>query len=58
MYREREMRRWNDENKATIERIVKQSFGDSSPDFSSYSIHVLDLHQDGYISPHIDAESV
>ena len=54
LYREREQRKWSPQNMATIERITDKSFTDETLRKSSY-IHILDLHADGHIKPHIDA---
>lgn len=40
-----------------IQRIMDKSFDDESMKRSTY-IHILDLHEDGHIRPHIDATRV
>lgn len=56
MYREREQRNWSKDNAIIIERIQNQSFPLDL--IRSDYIHILDLHQDGYIRPHIDSKRV
>ena len=52
LYREREQRRWSAQNAAIIERIRTHAniHADALP-----HVHILDLHKDGCIRPHIDA---
>ncbi|VDK30635.1 unnamed protein product [Gongylonema pulchrum] len=53
LYREREQLQWRKENEAILDRVRKHSFG---PDDEQLSfVHVLDLHEDGFIKPHIDS---
>uniref|UniRef100_A0AC34RPG9 Alpha-ketoglutarate-dependent dioxygenase AlkB-like domain-containing protein n=2 Tax=Panagrolaimus sp. JU765 TaxID=591449 RepID=A0AC34RPG9_9BILA len=53
LYREREQRRWNKENELILKRIMDISF---PPDAAHLGyIHILDLHKDGCIKPHIDS---
>ncbi|KAL3108832.1 hypothetical protein niasHT_015008 [Heterodera trifolii] len=53
-YREREqmLENWRPENQALIRRIWHTSF--PAPFEPSPYVHILDLHQDGLISPHLD----
>ncbi|KAL3110817.1 hypothetical protein niasHT_014754 [Heterodera trifolii] len=53
-YREREqmLENWLPENQALIQRIWHTSF--PAPFEPSPYVHILDLHQDGLISPHLD----
>ncbi|KAL3119362.1 hypothetical protein niasHT_006559 [Heterodera trifolii] len=53
-YREREqmLENWLPENQALIRRIWHTSF--PAPFEPSPYVHILDLHQDGLISPHLD----
>ncbi|CAE18012.1 Alpha-ketoglutarate-dependent dioxygenase AlkB-like domain-containing protein [Caenorhabditis elegans] len=53
LYREREQRKWRDENLEVISRIRSESFG-ANTEHLTY-VHILDLHKDGVIKPHIDA---
>jgi alkylated DNA repair protein alkB family protein 7 len=53
LYREREQMKWREENAKIIERIRHHSFPDEERHIPS--VHVLDLHADGYIKPHIDS---
>lgn len=53
LYREREQQTWNEKNQKIIKRVADASF--SGSDLLSPYIHILDLHQDGYISPHVDS---
>jgi len=53
LYREREQEKWSDKNRLIIERMRHASFSNS--DRLSPFVHILDLHKEGYIRPHIDA---
>ncbi|CAP27824.1 Protein CBG07885 [Caenorhabditis briggsae] len=53
LYREREQRKWRDENLDVISRIRSESFG-ANTEHLTY-VHILDLHKDGVIKPHIDS---
>ncbi|CAO4367099.1 unnamed protein product [Caenorhabditis nigoni] len=53
LYREREQRQWRDENLDVISRIRSESFG-ANTEHLTY-VHILDLHKDGVIKPHIDS---
>uniref|UniRef100_A0A7E4VRM9 2OG-FeII_Oxy_2 domain-containing protein n=1 Tax=Panagrellus redivivus TaxID=6233 RepID=A0A7E4VRM9_PANRE len=53
LYREREQRRWKPENEVVLDRIRKASFKPGAAHLSY--IHVLDLHPEGHIKPHIDS---
>ncbi|KAH7727277.1 Protein Y46G5A.35 [Aphelenchoides avenae] len=54
LYREREQTKWKDENIAVIGRIRKESFPADAKQLSQ--VHILDLHQEGVIKPHIDSD--
>jgi hypothetical protein len=58
LYREREQRKWSTENTKVIQRILDVSFPTVDPAKRSPFIHILDLHQDGHIKPHIDSTRV
>ncbi|CAB3405612.1 unnamed protein product [Caenorhabditis bovis] len=53
LYREREQRKWSDENLEVISRIRSESFGPGTEHLTY--VHILDLHKDGVIKPHIDS---
>uniref|UniRef100_A0A8R1HGD4 2OG-FeII_Oxy_2 domain-containing protein n=1 Tax=Caenorhabditis japonica TaxID=281687 RepID=A0A8R1HGD4_CAEJA len=53
LYREREQRKWREENLEVISRIRSESFG-ANTEHLTY-VHILDLHKDGVIKPHIDS---
>ncbi|VDN55367.1 unnamed protein product [Dracunculus medinensis] len=53
LYREREQKNWTERNTAIIQRIREASF-EKDVAHLSY-IHILDLHEDGVIKPHIDS---
>ncbi|CAI2346909.1 unnamed protein product [Caenorhabditis sp. 36 PRJEB53466] len=53
LYREREQRKWRDENLAVIARIRSESFGPNAEHLTY--VHILDLHKEGVIKPHIDS---
>ena len=53
LYREMEKLEWNVTNMKIMRRFEKHVFG-SEDNFLS-ATHVLDLHEDGYIKPHIDS---
>ncbi|CAD6196681.1 unnamed protein product [Caenorhabditis auriculariae] len=53
LYREREQRKWRDENEKVIEKIRCESFGPDAKHLTH--VHILDLHKDGVIKPHIDS---
>uniref|UniRef100_A0A915EVT2 Alpha-ketoglutarate-dependent dioxygenase AlkB-like domain-containing protein n=1 Tax=Ditylenchus dipsaci TaxID=166011 RepID=A0A915EVT2_9BILA len=57
LFRERKFSKWSAENEAVIQRILDASFPSSSSEKSVWSgeAHVLDLHKDGHIRPHIDS---
>jgi alkylated DNA repair protein alkB family protein 7 len=54
LYREREQRNWSPQNIAVIQKIMEKSIPDDIERRSSF-IHILDLHEDGHIKPHIDS---
>ena len=67
-YRERERLEWNDTNMRILDRVKALAFDQNKLDTNNHSqnisatrshiikhIHVLDLHQDGYIKSHVDA---
>ncbi|VDN06260.1 unnamed protein product [Thelazia callipaeda] len=53
LYREREQLNWRQENEVILDRIRKQSFEKDAKHHSF--VHILDLHEDGFIKPHIDS---
>ncbi|MFH4976044.1 hypothetical protein AB6A40_002753 [Gnathostoma spinigerum] len=53
LYREREQRKWRPENEVVLQRIRDKSFKKGDAHLSY--IHILDLHEDGVIKPHIDS---
>ncbi|CAI5441699.1 unnamed protein product [Caenorhabditis angaria] len=53
LYREREQRKWSDENCEVIKRIRSESFGPNAEHLTY--VHILDLHKNGVIKPHIDS---
>uniref|UniRef100_A0A0M3INN6 Alpha-ketoglutarate-dependent dioxygenase alkB homolog 7, mitochondrial n=1 Tax=Ascaris lumbricoides TaxID=6252 RepID=A0A0M3INN6_ASCLU len=53
LYREREQRRWSEENEPIIQRVRDKSFKKGDAHLSY--VHILDLHKDGVIKPHIDS---
>ncbi|KAK6050488.1 hypothetical protein COOONC_12007 [Cooperia oncophora] len=59
LYREREQRKWSPANEAVIQRMrLARSCRDASfaPETQHLSyVHILDLHADGVIRPHIDS---
>jgi alkylated DNA repair protein alkB homolog 7 len=55
-YREREQKKWNPANEKVLERIATTSFPEDALHLSY--IHILDLHKNGYIKPHIDSVRV
>lgn len=55
-YRETERLNWNDANKVILERVKALAF--PSPGNTLKYVHILDLHNKGYIKPHIDAVRV
>ncbi|CAF0716926.1 unnamed protein product [Brachionus calyciflorus] len=57
-YRETERLNWNEQNSKILERVKKfafESFAGTEKTNLLNHIHILDLHQDGYIKPHVDA---
>ncbi|XP_072024484.1 alpha-ketoglutarate-dependent dioxygenase alkB homolog 7, mitochondrial-like isoform X2 [Amphiura filiformis] len=52
-YRETEKSRWNDTNKAVLQRVRDAAFEPGVPQL--VLVHVLDLAKDGYIKPHVDS---
>jgi alkylated DNA repair protein alkB family protein 7 len=52
-YREMEKLEWNPENTTIMKRFEKHVFGSEKNGLAA--THVLDLHEDGYIKPHIDS---
>ncbi|KAL7075254.1 hypothetical protein ACQ4LE_005483 [Meloidogyne hapla] len=52
LYREREQLKWNTNNQKIVERIWRNSFPNSSK--RSPYVHILDLHEHGFIRPHLD----
>lgn len=55
-YRETERLKWNPENTKIVNRIRKIAFPSNCAQLQH--VHVLDLAQNGYIKPHIDATRV
>ncbi|CAG9533274.1 unnamed protein product [Cercopithifilaria johnstoni] len=53
LYREREQLNWRKENETILDRIRKYSFKEE--DKQLLLVHILDLHEDGVIKPHIDS---
>ncbi|KAE9420847.1 hypothetical protein Angca_007205 [Angiostrongylus cantonensis] len=53
LYREREHRKWSSPNEAVIQRMRDSSFPSDAQHITQ--VHVLDLHKDGLIKPHIDS---
>uniref|UniRef100_A0A914RJ37 Alpha-ketoglutarate-dependent dioxygenase AlkB-like domain-containing protein n=1 Tax=Parascaris equorum TaxID=6256 RepID=A0A914RJ37_PAREQ len=53
LFREREQRRWSEENESIIQRVRDKSFKKGDAHLSY--VHILDLHKDGVIKPHIDS---
>uniref|UniRef100_A0A1I7YRV5 2OG-FeII_Oxy_2 domain-containing protein n=1 Tax=Steinernema glaseri TaxID=37863 RepID=A0A1I7YRV5_9BILA len=53
LYREREQRRWSEENDAVLSRMRTVSFPKDAHHLTY--VHILDLHKDGKIKPHIDS---
>ncbi|XP_065213644.1 alpha-ketoglutarate-dependent dioxygenase alkB homolog 7, mitochondrial [Planococcus citri] len=52
-FRELERLQWNTENQKIIERVRKFAFPPSCG--LIHHVHVLDLHESGYIKPHVDS---
>nr|CAD2195089.1 unnamed protein product [Meloidogyne enterolobii] len=52
LYREREQLKWNTNNQKIVERIWRTSFPNSTR--KSPYVHILDLHECGFIRPHVD----
>ena len=55
-YRETERRNWSLENSKTLDRVKDLAFPPDVPKLAY--VHILDLHKDGYIKPHVDAVRV
>ncbi|CAJ0586677.1 unnamed protein product, partial [Mesorhabditis spiculigera] len=53
LYREREQRKWSPQNENVIRRIRESSFPADTQHLTY--VHILDLHKDGVIKPHIDS---
>ncbi|GMR34735.1 hypothetical protein PMAYCL1PPCAC_04930, partial [Pristionchus mayeri] len=53
LYREREQRVWRKENDEVLARMRECSFPKDSAHLTY--VHILDLHADGHIKPHIDS---
>lgn len=53
LYREMEKLEWNESNGKIIERLENHVFGPKRNCLAA--THVLDLHEDGFIKPHIDS---
>ncbi|TKR62356.1 hypothetical protein L596_026335 [Steinernema carpocapsae] len=53
LYREREQRKWNQENEEVLDRLRRKSFPEDAMQLTY--VHILDLHKDGKIKPHIDS---
>ncbi|CAJ0963230.1 unnamed protein product, partial [Mesorhabditis belari] len=53
LYREREQRKWSAVNEEVIKRIREHSFPFDTQHLTY--VHILDLHKDGVIKPHIDS---
>ncbi|XP_064626848.1 alpha-ketoglutarate-dependent dioxygenase alkB homolog 7, mitochondrial-like [Lineus longissimus] len=52
-YRETERRNWTKKNKRIIQRIRDLAF---PPEVAQLAyVHILDLHEDGHIKPHVDS---
>ncbi|KAI6196786.1 Acyltransferase ChoActase COT CPT domain containing protein [Aphelenchoides besseyi] len=56
LYREREQKTFSPQNSAIVQRILEFSFPSDSRKIPY--VHLLDLHEDGHIKPHIDATRV
>lgn len=57
-YRETERLNWNEENKKILNRVKQFAFETFTAQDNTNllnHIHILDLHEDGYIKPHVDA---
>ncbi|KAI1720122.1 hypothetical protein DdX_05495 [Ditylenchus destructor] len=52
IYRERKLSKWSPKNEAIIKRLLN-TFPSDNP--ASSSVHILDLHKDGAILPHVDS---
>jgi len=52
-YRETERRHWSQKNKEIISRVQNLAFPPEIPQLAH--VHILDLKEEGYIKPHIDA---
>ncbi|CAI4231368.1 unnamed protein product [Auanema sp. JU1783] len=53
LYREREQKKWSPLAEQVIQRIRKHSFPQTADHLTH--VHILDLHEDGVIKPHIDS---
>ena len=53
LYRELEKNEWNQENSIVMAKFEKHVF--DNPSSFILAAHVLDLHEDGHIKPHIDS---
>lgn len=51
-YRETERLDWTEANQRILGRVKQFAFGSSQ---TLSHIHILDLHENGYIKPHVDA---
>lgn len=56
LYRERQQLNWREGNEAILDRIRKYSFKEEEKQL--LLVHILDLHEDGVIKPHIDSARV
>ncbi len=55
-YREREKLEWNEANTQILNRVRALAFNITGlPTSIIKHIHVLDLHENGYIKPHVDS---
>jgi len=52
-YRESERRQWSAYSMAILDRVRHAAFPPSSPHLPH--VHILDLHKEGFIKPHIDS---
>lgn len=55
-YRETERTKWTPESQTVIDRIRAIAFDDAAEHIGR--VHVLDLHKEGRIKPHIDSVRV
>ena len=51
-YRETERLNWTEANQAILNRVKMLAFGSAE---TLAPVHILDLHENGHIKPHVDA---